>query len=563
MTQRPRSLGLGFVVLLVLGTAALMMFISRHKPVVKAEFGEAPPVVTVSTWRVVERTLSRSVLVTGSISAVDALPVGASATGLRIEQVNVEEGDVVERGQVLAVLDASVLRAQREQLEARLQSSLAAVPKAQQPNRPQEIAVLQNALSQARANAHQAEATRVQARASYENAQRNHARYEKLLADGYVTRKEFDDRDTELRTTRALDLAAQDAVRAANFTVQQASSRLALAQAGGRGEDISIARANSDEVRALLRQLDAQIDLTVVRAPDAGRIIKRDAHIGDISSPAKTLFVIVRRNELELRAQVPEIDLAHIRVGQRVQLLPAAEAPETGPSGGASGAPREAGASAVTGTESGAPAASPTVSGSASPSASPSAVERDAAGAPSAASTAESSTAPPVYGTVWLINPVIDPQSRLGTVRIRIPTDLGLLSGMFVRARIDAGTEAALMVPARAVLGPADDRFVFVLDGVKVHRRSVRTGAAQGELVRITSGLSEGQMVVVDGGGFLTEGDTVRVSSTPSSAPSSAGSSAPVTATPSPASAESGKSAERSVTSPLSPSPAPASPAEP
>lgn len=457
---RMRTLGPWFIVLLVLvigGATALVK--ARKPPAVKIE-GTAPPVVTVNTWRVSEKSIPRTLIVTGSITAWDPLSIGSSANGLRIDQVNVEEGDTVRKGEVLAVLDSSVLRAQRRQLEARLQSARAAVPKAVQPNRPQEIASLRSVVLQAEQNAHQQEANLVQARASCENARKNHVRYQQLLAQGYVTTKEYEDRETELHRTQALQLAAEDGVRAAQFQVEQARQRLALAQVGGRAEDVAIAQAGGDEVAALIEQVDAQIEQTVVRAPDDGLVIKRDAHIGDISSSSKVLFVLVRRNQLELRAQLPEVDLPSIRVGQRVRLTTAA-----GPVGD-------------------------------SP-------DRVLEGDKPASSALD--------GRVWLINPQIDPQTRLGIVRIAIPTGRGLVPGMFVRAEIDCGQQKALLVPVRAVLGASEDRFVFVLDGDKVRRRPVRTAAIEGGSVQVTRGLHPGDQVVVDGGGFLTNGDTVRV----------------------------------------------------
>lgn len=457
---RARTLGPWFIILLVLvigGATALVK--ARKPPAVKID-GTAPPVVTVNAWRVTEKSIPRTLIVTGSITAWDPLSIGSSANGLRIEQVNVEEGDLVRKGEVLAVLDSSVLRAQRRQLEARLASARAAVPKAVQPNRPQEIASLRSAVLQAEQNAHQQEANLVQARANYENARKNHVRYQQLLAQGYVTTKEYEDRETELHRTQALQLAAEDGVRASRFQAEQARQRLALAQAGGRTEDVAIAQAGGEEVAALIQQVDAQIEQTVVRAPDDGLVIKRDAHIGDISSPSKVLFVLVRRNQLELRAQLPEVDLPGIRVGQRVRLTTAA-----GPVGDS----------------------------------------------PDRVLEGDKPSSRTIDGRVWLINPQIDPQTRLGIVRIAIPTGRGLVPGMFVRAEIDCGQQKALLVPVRAVLGSAEDRFVFVLDGDKVRRQSVRTAAVEGGAVQVTGGLQPGALVVVDGGGFLTDGDRVRV----------------------------------------------------
>lgn len=443
-----RTLGPGFIILLIAAVAAAVWLVKARQAPDGPPSAKAPPVVTVGTAKVAYRQIPRTLLVTGSISALDQLSVGAEPNGLRIDDVRVEEGDTVRKGQVLATLDSSVLRAQRRQLEARLAAARAGIPKAMQPNRPQDIAGLQSARLQAEANEHQQHANLIQARANLDNAEKNYARYAKLLADGYVTTKDMEDRDTELRRNRALVQAAQDAERAARFGVQQTTDRLNLAQEGGRTEDVSIARASSDEIAAMIQQLDAQIDQTEIRAPDDGLIVKRDAHIGDITSPGKMLFGMVRRGQLELRAQIPEVDMGRVKTGQKVLLT------STG------GAPLKAGQA--------------------------------------------------LFGKIWLITPLVDPQTRLGTARIAIPANAGLRPGMFVRAEIDGGREQALVVPARAVQGSADDRYVFVLDGDKAMRKTVTTGAHHGDDLQVMSGLKAGDEVIIDGGGFLTDGDVVR-----------------------------------------------------
>ena len=67
----------------------------------------------------VERTLDA----TGSVVAFDLLPVLPQANGLQIQQVLVDEGDRVTIGQVMAVLDDSVLKSQINQAKSQVQSA--------------------------------------------------------------------------------------------------------------------------------------------------------------------------------------------------------------------------------------------------------------------------------------------------------------------------------------------------------------------------------------------------------------------------------------------------------
>jgi multidrug efflux pump subunit AcrA (membrane-fusion protein) len=106
---------------------------------------------------------------------------------------------------------------------------------------------------------------------------------------------------------------------------------------------------------------------------------------------------------------------------------------------------------------------------------------------------------------------MVDAASRLGFVRIRLPLASRLLPGMFAHATIEAGRERALVVPSRAVLGTDGARYLFTLEGRKARRRTVEVGIRQRDDVAITSGLHGGEVVIVNGAGFLGDGDTVEV----------------------------------------------------
>lgn len=283
--------------------------------------GASPaPVLTVDTKPVTVRTLPQSLMVTGTISAWDQLTIGSEVNGLRIETISVDEGRRVVRGQVLATLDSSVLRAQLKQFQARLAASQAAARKAVQPNRPQDIAGLQSAVHQARANQSQERANLLAARANLNNAEINARRYQALVGQGYATLQEVENRQAELDRSRASMDASRQRIQAAGFALEQARQRLSLAEAGGRVEDVQMAYAGAAEIGAYIQQVEAQLAQTVIRAPDDGLIVRRDAHIGDITGAGKALFIMVRQGRLELRAQVPQVDLQSVHLGSSVRI---------------------------------------------------------------------------------------------------------------------------------------------------------------------------------------------------------------------------------------------------
>ena len=113
-------------------------------------------------------------------------------------------------------------------------------------------------------------------------------------------------------------------------------------------------------------------------------------------------------------------------------------------------------------------------------------------------------------GSVWQVEPVIDPQSRLGEVRIAVPYDSSIRPGGFAEAKISAGATTAPLLPQSAVLSDAKGNYVYVVNGKnEVERRDIRVGTVSDEGVTIASGLSGGEAVVVSAGPFLNPGQKV------------------------------------------------------
>lgn len=279
-----------------------------------------PPVVTVTAAPATYRSVKETIVVTGSVHAWDPLTVGSEVSGLRVQSVNVEEGDRVKKGQVLAILNSSLLHAQLDQARARLQSSQATHKKAIQPNRPEDILALKDVLAQTESTVAQEEAHLKQAHVNLQNAELNARRFRELAKAGAVSDHDSETRQVTADTAREEIRSAQEKVNAGKFAVDQARQRLSIALQGGRLEDVAISKAAIAEIQAQIKHLEAQIQQTIIKSPDDGLIARRDVHIGEIASAGTPLFSIIRLNRLELRAQVSDIDLAKFTPGQTVSI---------------------------------------------------------------------------------------------------------------------------------------------------------------------------------------------------------------------------------------------------
>jgi HlyD family secretion protein len=114
-------------------------------------------------------------------------------------------------------------------------------------------------------------------------------------------------------------------------------------------------------------------------------------------------------------------------------------------------------------------------------------------------------------GVVRLISPQIDPQSKLGFVRITLPVRGDIRAGGFARAVFTDAAGATLAVPETAVRYDADGASVMVVQpDNRVKRVNVRTGLRGSGLVQLVQGPAAGARVVRNSGSFLMDGDRVR-----------------------------------------------------
>ena len=115
-----------------------------------------------------------------------------------------------------------------------------------------------------------------------------------------------------------------------------------------------------------------------------------------------------------------------------------------------------------------------------------------------------------IAGNVWQVSPVIDPQSRLGEVRIAVPYAPSMRPGGFAEAKITAGSTTAPLLPQSAVLSDDKGNYVYIINGRnEVERRNITIGTVDEQGVTIASGLSGNEAVVLSAGPFLNPGQKV------------------------------------------------------
>jgi len=136
----------------------------------------------------------------------------------------------------------------------------------------------------------------------------------------------------------------------------------------------------------------------------------------------------------------------------------------------------------------------------------------------------------PIAGSVRMVAPTVDPQTRNGIVYVDLPEPASARAGMFARGEFEIGTASALTLPQSAVQLREGFSYVFrVGPDNKVTQTKIETGRRFGDRIEVIRGLGADARVVALGGGFLAEGDTVRIVDAPAAMTAGAASAARAT----------------------------------
>ena len=248
-----------------------------------------------------------------------------NAADSRVNEIRVAEGDWVEAGQVIAVLQGAERRqAELQAAQALLgqrQAELAKTQKgdvgpaslaAQQAKIDRLVAQLATQADQRRAAVTRAQATLAASETAYQ-------RYQQLEAVGAISRSELDTALRDHQTAQA-DLAQ----RQAELTETETTLRAQLSEERSRlvelnqvmPEELAIAQAQLDHAQMQVAQHQADLDDVLVRAPVAGQILKINTQVGEQVNTQQGIVELAQTQQMMVIAEVYETDIRKIKLGQ-------------------------------------------------------------------------------------------------------------------------------------------------------------------------------------------------------------------------------------------------------
>ena len=261
------------------------------------------------------------------VGEVIRLSVPSSSDSNRIHSLLVQEGDQVQAGQVVAVLDSrDRLQAALEQAQGQLQVAQATLAQVQAGAKEGEIAAQQATIArldaQIRNEMTAQEATVARLQAQYQNAQADYQRFESLYQEGAISASERDQRFLSVTSAqRSLEEATAHLNRIRTTQdpqLQEARSTLARIEEV-RPVDVQVAAAEVAARQAAVRQAQANLALALVHAPINGQVLKLHVRPGEAVGNDGILD-LAQTQQMQVVAEVYESDIGRVQQGQRVQV---------------------------------------------------------------------------------------------------------------------------------------------------------------------------------------------------------------------------------------------------
>jgi RND family efflux transporter MFP subunit len=247
------------------------------------------PVAVVTTETVKHYVTQRAY--TGELVAGRSSVLGFEPAGTVVD-ILVDEGDRVVAGQTLARLDIRTLTAQRQQLEAQRQTAQAQLRELAAGPRREDVAT--------------ATATVMEIEQQLALARLQRDRRQDLYTQGAISREE-------------LDQAAYGS-SALEKRLAQAQSQLEELNAGTRVEQLEAQAARVQQLNASIRQLDVELDKSVLLAPFDAIVSTRSVDEGVVVASGQAVLSVVEAETLEAHVGVPPAVADTLAVGQVLEL---------------------------------------------------------------------------------------------------------------------------------------------------------------------------------------------------------------------------------------------------
>ncbi len=419
----------------------------------------------VMVYEVGAEYIENSVSYTGELKTSESTSA-VSKVSARILKLNVDEGDYVKAGDILAELDSTDLESAYKTAQAGYNSAMASYNSMVNSSTKQAATAASNGLTSAQLAYDQAlanynrqkelydnDTSLVSARNALSTAETALANTTELYELGAVSKTDYDSAVTNVDNLRASlaslesqNQAAYDSAKTAldnaTHALAQAKENVTLTQVSNES-NIATVRAALESAQTALSTAKSNLDNTKIRALSSGYISSRNAEVGQMATPGAAMFTIKNTNALIAEIEVTESVISYIHQGTKAVI------------------------------------------------------------------DVESAGLEDISGEVTLVNPTKNEQSGMYTVQVAVNNDSKKLNiGMFADVSlITESSSAAITLPTEAIMIEGEENYVYVAspDGKTAEKRVVITGIEGDEITEIVTGITIGDRVIISGQDYLSD----------------------------------------------------------
>jgi HlyD family secretion protein len=444
--------------LVVLAVLGLLAFVFRARLLEAIDSLGLP---TVKTERIAERNAAAVAAATGTSSngyivAKTRAALSADTPG-RIVEMNVQEGSIVKKGDVVARLYADEYAASLRRTEADIE-----VARASKLRADAEVTSAEKALATQRSSIAAAESDVAEFEPSLKLAQLSLERANGLLENKVDTQDRVDRAQRDLDDIRSRMASTKARLETTKQAAAQVESQIAVSRAAVKQAEAGIAAAMTSRDLA-----QATLEKTAVRAPFDGIVVLKDAEVGEVVSPNSqgggsargSVVTMVDFATLEVQAEVPETSIANVKLGgeARIYLDAYPEKPYAGR------------------------------------------VDR-------------------IWPTANRTKATVEVRVTFAERDDRLRPEMGVRV-VFVepaKSGAEAKADPKILVPITAIVRREDKTHVFLVEVDHVKLREIQTGPERAGKAAVIAGLAQGDVIVLEPPATLKDGDRVRVAgSTP------------------------------------------------
>ena len=299
----------------------------------------AAATTTTPTVKASRGNLTATVSASGNLSAKTSVGANFTGSGGTVTEILVKVGDVVTTGQALAKVDDTSAKLSLTSANASLQQAQAGLSTTTQKQTSQQKSLSASQIKQAQISLQNAELSVTQARATYARDEATQDQLVKQAQQAYdaatdATRASLENALNQAEATRASTLlrdsqsiqTSQAQVTSAQAALSTQKASVAVNSQPASSGSVASSKAQVAAAEVQVAQAQLTLDQTVLKAPVSGTVVSISGEVGasstaassSSSSSTSTAFMtIATLNQLQVTTMVAEADAAKVQLGQK------------------------------------------------------------------------------------------------------------------------------------------------------------------------------------------------------------------------------------------------------